>query len=280
MVMINRLRVTRMVALATSIGTSALLANPGWAFTLSSSEATFNLNHFSALPLDVTALQDANTQAIAPDGSVNSNANAKAIFLTDAANQASSQANGFSSSVVSGSGNSYSGLAQSVAQVTGDTFRIGSGETFSFAFNTSLNLKTSIDQPDFETASAIGTISLGLYDAADPTNLMLLDFLTIASSLDTSGNNVLTVNQSTGITFSARQTTLESFSGGKQASASVQGSLSRSFTRPTALTLVEYGLNKVSAAAVPEPSSVLAPLVCLGLLGIRWWRKPKPNPKP
>ena len=279
MVMINRLCITRIVALVTSLGTGALLAIPAWAFTLSSSEAKFEINHFSALPLDVTALQDANTQAIAPDGSVNSNANAKATFLTDVANQASSQATGLSSSIVSGSGNDYSGLAQSVAQVIGSRFQIESGETFSFAFNASLNLNTSIDQSNIETAAAIGTISLGLYDADDPINLILLDFFTIAGSLGTSGSNALTVDQSDGITLSAKQISLEGFSGDRQASASasIQGSFSRFFTNSTSLTLVEYGLNETRVAAVPEPSSVLASLLGISLIGIRFWRKSKLN---
>jgi len=275
MFMISRLPVTRIVAsLATSIGTSTLLASPGWAFTLSSSEATFKINNFSALPLNVTTLRDTNTQVIAPNGLVKSNADANALFLTDESNRSSSQANGFSSSVVSGRGNHYSGLAQSVAQVVGYTFQIGSGETFLFDFDTSLNLKTSIDQPEVEAAKAIGTIGLGLYDSADPTHLTLLDFLTIASNLGTPGSNVLTVDQSAGITFSSKQTSLNSFSGGNQASALVQGSFSRSFTRPTSLILVGYGSNQATVA-VPEPSNVLASVFCIGLLGIRLQRKSK-----
>ncbi|PSB30521.1 hypothetical protein C7B82_08720 [Stenomitos frigidus ULC18] len=274
----NRLRVSHLVAaFVTSIGTSVLVGVPGWAATFSSSEATFEVNNFSVLPLDVTALHDAKTQVIAPDGLVKSNADADALFLTDALNQSSSRASGSSSSVVSGSGNSYFGFAQSIAQVVGYSFQIGHGETFSFDFTNSLNLQTAIDQPGIETATAIGTIGLGLFDAADPNNLTLLDFLTIAGSLGTPGNsNALTVDQSAGITFSTRQTALNSALDGKQASASasVQGSLSHFFANPTSLLLVEYGSNQ-AAAAVPEPSNVLASLVCLGLLGLRFWRKPK-----
>ncbi len=245
MVTVNQLRVTRIVAsLATLIGTSTLLAVPGWAATFSSAEATFQITNFSALPLGVTALDDANTQAIAPDGLVKSKADADALFLTDALNQSRSQANGLSSSVVSGSGNSYAGLAQSIAQVVGYSFQIERGETFSFDFNNALNLQTSIDQPGLETATAIGTIGLKLFDAADPNNLTLLDFLTISSNLGTPGtSDALTVDQSNGITFSSKQTLLNSSLEGKQvsASASVQGSLSHFFANPTSLFLVEYG---------------------------------------
>lgn len=277
--MINRFCVTRIfVALTTAIGTSALLAIPGWAFTLSSSEATFTINNFSDLPLDVQTFQDAYTEAIAADGTVQSNADANARFLTDQANQANSQANGSSASIVSGNGNDYVGLAQSIAEVIGYRFAIASGETFSFDFTTSLNLKTSIDDPGVENATAVGSLFLGLYDASDPANLTLLDFLTISSNLGTSGNrNDLAVNQSAGITFSSNQTALDTVLAGKpaSASASVQGSLSRSFTSPTSLTLVKSSVNQATAAAVPEPSSVLASLLGIGLVGIRFWRKPK-----
>ena len=278
--MINRLKITRIVtSLATSIGTSALLAIPGWASTLSSSESIFKINNFSALPLDVTTLHDTNTQAIAPNGLVKSNASANALFLTNESNQSSSQANGSSVSVVSGSGHNYSGLAQSVAQIIGYTFQIKSGETFSFDFDSSLNLNTSIDQPEIEAATAIGTVSLGLYESADPTNLTLLDFLTLSSNLGTPGSRTLTVDQSTGITFSSKQSSLNSLLESNQASASasVQGRLSRSFTSPTSLVLIEYGFNQASVV-VPEPSTVLASLVCLGLVGVRSWHKLKSDP--
>lgn len=281
--MINRFCVPRMVvSLATSLGTSVLLAIPGWAFTLSSSEGTFTINNFSKLPLDVEALQGANTESLAPGGTVTSNANANATFLTDQFNQLNSQANGFSASVVSGSGENYSGLAESVAQVIGYSFQVDSGETFSFDFNTAFNLNITIDQPEIETATAIGTIGLGLYDAADPTNLALLDFLAIAGNLGTPGsNNALTVNQSAGITFNFNQTSLDNLSGGNQAVAfaSIQGSLSRSFTTPTSLVLVKFSSNQATVAAVPEPSTVLASLLGIGLVGIRLRRKPKLNQK-
>ena len=277
MFMHYRLRGNQLAAaLATSIGTTALLAMPGAAFTFSSSEAMFKLDNFSTLPLDVAAVHTTQTQALAPDGLVKSNADAKALFLADALNPSSSQANGSSSSVVNGSGNSYSGLAQSVAQVVGYSFLVTGGETFSFNFTNTLNLKTSIDQPGIETASAIGVLGLGLYDAADPNNLMLLDFLTIAGSLDSDTSNTLTVDHSAGIAFTAKQTALDSVADGKQASASasVQGALSHFFANSTALLVVEYGSNQATAA-VPEPSSILAPLVCIGLLGLRFGRKPK-----
>jgi hypothetical protein len=281
MFMINRSSVTRIFApLITSLSTLVLLTIPGRAFTLSSSETTFTINNFSNLPLNVTALRDTNTQAIAPDGLIKSNANADALFLTDASNPSSSAATGSASSVVNGRGNNYFGLAQSVAKVIGYTFEITSGETFSFDFNSSLKLNTSVDQPGIETATAIGIIGLGLYDSADPTNLTLLDFLTISGNLGTPDNSAgLTVDQSAGITFNSKQTSLEQFLGGNQASASasVQGRLSRSFPNQTSLTLIEYSVSESTSAAVPEPSNVLASVVCIGGLGIRYWRKLKPN---
>lgn len=56
----------------------------------------------------------------------------------------------------------------------GYNFRINSGETFSFNFNAGLNLATSVDNPQFETANATGNISLKLYDS-DQDNWIYLD---------------------------------------------------------------------------------------------------------
>ncbi len=276
---LHRVGITRMmVPLITAIGTSVLLAVPAGAFTLAKAESTFSINNFSELPLDVTTFRDANTQAIAPGGVVKSSADADALFRVDLVNPANSQANGFASSIINGSGNQYFGLAESVAQIIGYRFPIASGTTFSFDFNSSLNLNTAVDQPGIETATAIGTLGLGLYDATDPNNLTLLDFFSIDGNLGTSDRNALTLDQSAGITFSDKQTTLDGFLGDPKAtaSASVKGKFSRTFTNATSLTLIEFALNKTTVA-VPEPSNVLALVVVMGGLGIRFWRKPKPT---
>jgi hypothetical protein len=271
MFMFNRSSVTRIFApLITAIGTSVLLAIPAGAATWSRAETTFSLNNFSELPLGIDTFRDAKAQVIAPDGGVKSNADADALFRVDLINPANSLANGFVDSVVNGSGQNYFGRAEGVAQIIGYTFQIDRGETFSFDFSSSLNLNTSVDQPGIETAMAIGTIGLELYDATDPANLTLLDFLTIDGNLGTPGQDqTLTVDQSAGITFNTKQTVLTGSPGSNQvAAASVQGRFSRSFTNATALTLVEFSVNQATVA-VPEPANGLALLVVVGGLAIR-----------
>jgi hypothetical protein len=280
--MFNRFCFPRIViSLVTSIATSTLLAIPAWAFTFSKSEGTFQINNFSHFPFDVQTFQDSNTQAIALDGIVRTNANANASFFTDQLNPLSSQANGFSSSLVNGEGNSYLGLARSIAEITGYQFQIQSGETFSFDFSAALNLEITVDQPDVEKAGAIGLIGLGLYDASAPLNSAPLEFLAISGNLGIpDSRHSLDINQSSGITSHSTQSSLDNFLGSNQASASasasVQGRLSSYFASPASLTLVKFSSNE-AMAAVPEPSGILASLLCIGLVGGKLWRKAKRN---
>lgn len=54
-----------------------------------------------------------------------------------------------------------------MAEVIGYNFLIGDGETFSFDFQGFLDLETSIDELQTESASAAGTLSLELYDSTN-----------------------------------------------------------------------------------------------------------------
>jgi hypothetical protein len=254
--------------LVTLIGANTLLATPSWSATLARSEATITLDNFSELPLDVDAFSITNTQAISGNGTVESIADADAFFLVDQLNP--SQASTTALSQVNGEGSAYVGIAEGLARVIGLSFSIEAGTTFSFDFNTALNLTTSIDQPDIETAVSIGVIFLGLYDAVDTTFSNPLDFFTISSTLGSLGkNNTLDVDQSAGITLSSSQLSLDSFLGGQQgfASATIQGSLSHYFDSPTTLTLVAYNLNQ-TIASVPEPSNTLVVFLLMGSLGM------------
>jgi hypothetical protein len=271
---LNRLATNVLASLVTVMGANALLAVPSWSATLSRSEATFTLNQFSELPSDVNAFTVTNTQAISGTGIVNSTADAEAFFLVDQSPLSEAQTTAVSQ--VTGTGSAYVGIAEGLAEVIGISFFVDGGETFSVDFDATLNLSTIIDQPDIETAVAIGVIFLGLYDATDTTFANPLDFFTISSHLRSlSSSNTLAVDQSAGITLSSSQLSLDSLLGGQQtsASATIHGSLSRYFDSPTALTLVAYNLNQ-TIASVPEPSNTLVLLLFVGSLGmIRLYRR-------
>ncbi|MBV9387379.1 MAG: hypothetical protein JOZ78_13230 [Chroococcidiopsidaceae cyanobacterium CP_BM_ER_R8_30] len=240
-------------------------ALPSQAATLAASDAMVELNNFNHSPTSVDALTDTNTFTFASNGSVTAEADANALAQFDPNNPPEGFSN-VSLSHTSGEGSSYRGLAESLAGVIGYNFIIGSGETFSFDFQDSLDLASSVDNPKLESASADGNIALKLYDSTDPNNLLPLDYLTISGNLATPGNgNSLNIDRSANISFNSSET---SIGGTKQsAEVSVQGSLSRNFDRETHLTLEEFKTNQASvSASVPEPSQDLALLFGFGLV--------------
>ena len=267
--MIQTLKVAQGIfPVITSIATSLVLAvSPSIGATLASSEARVNLNNFSHAPLDIFTLADTNTSTIATNGQVSAEANAEANFITNPI--AGTQADNFSISKTSGSGQNYVGLAQSFAGIIGYNFIVGGGERFAFDFEAFLNLGTAIDHPDWESARAQGTISLEIYDTTDPLNSSRLDFLKLSSNLATQGNgDFLTPQQSSGITFNPSGTSFQTSFGGtsEYADASVVGFYARSFDRLTYLSLIETKMNEVSVKVpVPESSNRIG-LLLLGLL--------------
>lgn len=275
--MVNKLLFAqRFLLLVSSLVTGSVLAPlainigalPSQAATLAASEAIVELNNFNHNPTSVATLTDTNTVTSASSGSVIAEADANALANFDPNNPPQGFSN-VSLSQTSGQGIGYLGLAQSLAGVIGYNFVIGSGETFSFDFQAILDLVASVDNPNFESASADGDIALRLYDSTDPNNLLPLDYLTISGNLATPGNsNSLAIDRSADISFNSSETTV----GGTKQSAevSVQGSLLRNFDRETHLTLEEFKTNQASVSVpVPEPSHDLAfpfgfGLVCFG----------------
>lgn len=140
-----------------------IAASPGLTATLASSKATVELNNFSRAPLNVLTLTDFSTAADATDNRVVATADTFAAFITDSIPPSASN---LSFSTVSGDGNNYSGRAESVAAVIGYNFSVGANESFSFNFKASLDLVTSIEDPQFEEASAAGSLSFQLYDTS------------------------------------------------------------------------------------------------------------------
>ena len=239
-----------------------VVSTPSLAATLGISEATVNLNNFSHNPLDVLTLTDTFTDTFATDGQVNADANAVAHFITNPP-----IANNSSLSTVNGNGSAYSGSAESIAAVIGYDFSVNQGETFSFNFDADLDLRTSIDNPQFETANATGKITLELYDTTNQNNWLHLDSFTLSGNLTSLGDNdYLNHHTSNSIKLNPSGMMDTSF-GSKQesANASVQGNFSRTFDSLTTLTLVEVKNNQASVS-VPEPSSFLGLL--LGVIGV------------
>lgn len=240
----------------------SVTSSPSLAATLASSEATVNISNFSTNPSDILTLADTDTDTFASNGSVTADADAVATFIQNPSSAANS-----SFSITNGDGSEYFGFAKSQAAVIGYNFLVNSGETFSFDFVTDLNLKTSIDNPQFESANATGNIVLKLYDTTNGDNWIDLDSFTIVANLATSGNNdYLYYDASDSITLSKSDYSDTSFGGNQEtAEVSTEGSFSRTFENLTNLTLVEVKTNEASVS-VPEPSTILG--LVLGMIGI------------
>ncbi len=222
--------------------------NPASAATLATSEAKVNLYNFSHQPFEVSALIDHRTKVTGPDGQVTTGATANAQFLNDSPFPS---ATSLSASGASGDGTGYTGFAQSSAKVTGYNFAIGAGETFAFNFDAYLALSTQIDQPGAESATATGAILFQLFDSTDLDHP--LNVFSFFGNLNTPGKgDFLRKVNDRHVTFSDI-TFDQSFGGNDEsATASVQGSFSRSFRQARNLTLIEAQANQVTVKA-PEP---------------------------
>ncbi len=233
---------------------------PSSAAIIAGSAAAATIDNFSHKPTDTGRFTNTYTQTIANSGSVISQANADAVFLSNCHELLAAN---LSKSEVTGSGSNYSGLAQSQAAVIGD-FDIDAEETFSFNFQTVLDLLTSVDNRQSERASATGTISFWLINTV--TNI-LLDSFEIASGLDSSSGfyaNVFSTNS-----FNPTAINFNLMAEGSTATSLLytSGVYSRKFDSATNLRLVEVKNNiaEAEAEAVPEPSAVLGTAIFLGL---------------
>ncbi len=245
----------------------SLSTSPSIAATLGTSEAIVRINNFSQNPLNVLTLTDTFTDTFATNGQVNADANAEASFIT----APPASANNVSYSSVNGNGSEYFGSAESTAAVIGYDFVVNKGETFSFNFAAGLNLATSIDNSQFETANASGIITLKVYDTTNRDNWINLDSFTLSGNLTTSGNkDYLDYQTSQNISLNPSVTTIDTNFGGdsESANAAIQGIFSRTFDSVTNLTLVEVKNNQASVS-VPEPSSFLGLLLCVIGMGYR-----------
>ncbi|MEG4035935.1 PEP-CTERM sorting domain-containing protein [Microcoleus sp. w1-18aA5] len=251
--------------LATPLVTSLSVGvAPSRAATIAGSAAAVMIDNISHTPTDTGTFTNINTytQAIANSGSVISEATADAVFIS---NCHELLAENLSQSAVIGSGNNYSGFAQSQAAVIGDFF-IDAEETFSFTFQTFLALLTSVDNPQSERARAGGSISFWVINTV--TNI-LLDSFQFAISLDSSSG--FSANAFVSNSFKPTQINFNFLAEGSTAATLLytSGVYSRTFNSATNLTLVEVKNNiakaEAEAEAVPEPSTVLGTAIFLGL---------------
>ena len=241
---------------------------PSSAATIAGSTAEVSINNFSHRPTETGTSTNTNTQTIANSGFVISQANADAAFISNCHELLAAN---LSKSEVAGSGSNYAGLAQSQATVIGD-FDIDAQETFSFNFQTVLNLLTSVDNRQSERASASGSISFWLINTV--TNI-LLDSFQLASSLDSSSR--LSLNFSASNSFDPTAINFNFLAEGSAAKSvfSSSGVYSRTFDSATNLRLVEVKNNiaqaqaqaqvQAQAEAVPEPTTILGTAIFLGL---------------
>lgn len=244
-------------------GLSAGIA-PSSAAIIAGSAASVSIDNFSHRPTETGTSTNINTETIANQGIAIGEANADAVFISNC--QQLLAAN-LSQSKVEGDGSKYAGLAQSQASILGD-FSIDATETFSFNFQTVLNLFTSVDNPESERASAKGNISFSLIDTV--SNL-LLDSFQINGSLDSF--NVPNLSWSYNNSFNPTQINFDFMTQGSAASMSLStsGVYSRTFNSATNLRLVEVKNNLAEAVAepVPEPTTVLGTVMFLGFLAKR-----------
>jgi hypothetical protein len=265
------------------LASSAIAASPARAATLAFSEAEVFLTDFSHRPSLTEASVSENTLAVnSPGGSVSASTEVDAFF----ANFLNSPpfATNLSSSLVTGQGGGYFGLAQSSARVAGNFF-VEAGEEFSFNFAAFLNLATSVDNIQRERATAAGDISWQLFASADPheENWSLIDFFNLSANLVTPNLaspslDFAQLELSENVTFDIDDDVTGAFFGAAEPQEFVQvagfGSYFRSFSNNTHLRLIEVKTNKVTAKT-PEPGSILGLFSAAGLIGIGVVRKQK-----
>ncbi|NJK67380.1 MAG: PEP-CTERM sorting domain-containing protein [Microcoleus sp. CSU_2_2] len=232
---------------------------PSCAAIIAGSAAEVAIYNFSNRPINTATSAKTYTQTIADQGVVISQANAEAIFIS---NYPQLLAQNLSDSTVKSDGIKYSGLAQSQASILGD-FNLDAKETFSFSFQTVLNLVTSVDNPQSERAIARGNISFSLIDTVSN---ILLDSFGITQSLYSFQRGDLNLSYSDGFNPTTINFGFLSEGNTKQSALYTSGVYSRTFDSATNLRLVEVKNNIAEAEAVPEPSTILGTTIFLGWL--------------
>ncbi|MDF5730845.1 MAG: hypothetical protein PUP92_23230, partial [Rhizonema sp. PD38] len=197
------------------IATSALSILPGKAATLATSEGDLSFTNFSESFSTIVKQNKGETSAFSNGGIVNVQNKAN-TNSTDNPSTASTSA----LSSAFGESKDYLGLAETRAKIISN-FDVDASKSFSFNFNTTLDLETSVDEPPVENARAIGDIFFLLFDTSDIPKQNLSDFLShlldktnntiqkspldfffLTDKLNILSNNVITYQKSQNITLS------------------------------------------------------------------------------
>jgi len=238
---------------------SSHFASPTLAATFAFSKGEFELTNFSQSAVTVSDEIIEDTLSISKGGIVNVLAEAEASFM-----QPPLVGSNSSLSVAFGENRNYLGKAESEASLLG-IFDVNAGSDFFFNFAGNLNLSTSIDNPDSESARASGDISFALIDIGDDS---ILDFFSLAGNLITEGDEDFIAYQKSSNVILTNSSTPSSLGGNQEtATGLVEGSYKRNFTNRTNLALIEVKRNKVQVAAIPESSTTLALLLSSGVVG-------------
>lgn len=256
--------------LATPLVTSLSVGvAPSRAATIAGSAAAVTIDNFSHRPTEIGTFTNTYTQTIADSGSVISEATADAVFISNCHELLAAN---LSQSEVIGSGNNYSGLAQSQAAVIGD-FSINAQETFSFTVQTLLHLFTSVSNSQLERASAQGSISFSLIDTV--SNILLESF-EFGIGVHSFKAPELSLSYNLAGNFNPTQINFGFLAQGNTQSVSLytSGVYSRTFDRTTNLRLLEVKNNMAVAQGqpilegepVPEPTTILGTAIFFGFL--------------
>jgi len=231
---------------------------PSSAAIIAGSTALVRIDNFSHRPKENGTFTNTYTETTANSGLVISEAMAEAVFISNGAGLLTAN---YSESIVEGDGNNYSGLAKTQGIVLGD-YDIDAAETFSFNFQTVLDLLTSVDNRESERARARVTISFSLINTV--TNI-LFDSFEIASGLSSSSGHYFNFSPSN--SFNATAINFDLMAEGSEVESFLytSGTYSRRFDSATSLRLIQVNKNIAEAEAVPEPSTLLGTAIFLGL---------------
>ncbi|MEG3957027.1 PEP-CTERM sorting domain-containing protein [Microcoleus sp. herbarium2] len=231
---------------------------PSSAAIIAGSTALVRIENFSHRPKGNGTFTNTYTQTTANNGLVISEAIAEAVFVSNGDGLLTAN---HSETIVQGDGNNYSGLAKTQAIVLGD-FDIDAAETFSFHFQTVLDLLTSVDNRESERARARSSISFSLINTV--TNI-LFDSFEIVSGLGSSSGHYFNFSPSNSFNPTAVNFNLMAEGSEAESLLYTSGVYSRKFDSATSLRLVEVNNNIAEAEAVPEPSTLLGTAIFLGL---------------
>lgn len=231
-----------------ALATAAIAALPTQAATFSFARADAEISNFNQIPLgtDATTNTQATSVFLSPNAAIATVADAQAAFITQPVNPVNLAFN-FATAQSQGSGDAYLGQGNSLATVLG-TFSISPNNTFSFSFAARLALKTSVDNPEAETANAWGSIVFRLFDSNTGN---LLDTFGLTGQSTSQGTPVFQAfSNNSNVAISP------SLDADKTFFVEFGGVYSRPFNAGVNLTLEEVKTVAVQAEAVPEPSTV------------------------